>query len=352
MKIIGNLDFTNSGYLQQTSFGVETGSVDGNGFPLAANINVGRIAFVNSRLWIAVEILDGVVTWIALTDEINGYEFTQASNSSTWVITHNLATSFPVVQVYDSSNSVIIPESITVTDANTVTVTFTSAISGKAIVLSGDVGGSAVPSVVSIAGGGTGQTTASAAFDALSPITTTGDLIYSSGGTTNARLGIGSTGQVLTVSGGVPAWQNPASGGSPAGSTGYVQYNNAGNFAASSNFTFTAASNTLYAKGLSSTSFAIDSSTGAMTVSGSKGNSGDVLTSSGSSTAPNWQSPYYATTFAFLPPGQPGLRTVITDSTSNTFYDGDVLSGGTLAGGGMYTVPVFYDATNNTWRVG
>jgi len=38
------------------------------------------------------------------------------------------------------------------------------------------------------------------------PMTTTGDIIYSSSGSTPARLGIGSTGQVLTVSGGVPAW--------------------------------------------------------------------------------------------------------------------------------------------------
>ncbi len=36
--------------------------------------------------------------------------------------------------------------------------------------------------------------------------TTTGDIIYASGANTPARLGIGSAGQVLTVSGGVPAW--------------------------------------------------------------------------------------------------------------------------------------------------
>ena len=45
------------------------------------------------------------------------------------------------------------------------------------------------------------------------PMTTTGDTIYSSSGSTPARLGIGSTGQVLTVSGGLPAWSSPASGG-------------------------------------------------------------------------------------------------------------------------------------------
>jgi hypothetical protein len=45
------------------------------------------------------------------------------------------------------------------------------------------------------------------------PMTTTGDTIYSSSGSTPARLGIGSTGQVLTVAGGLPTWAAPAGGG-------------------------------------------------------------------------------------------------------------------------------------------
>jgi hypothetical protein len=45
------------------------------------------------------------------------------------------------------------------------------------------------------------------------PMTTTGDVIYSSPGSTPVRLGIGSTGNVLTVAGGVPTWAAPASGG-------------------------------------------------------------------------------------------------------------------------------------------
>jgi hypothetical protein len=44
------------------------------------------------------------------------------------------------------------------------------------------------------------------------PMTTTGDTIYSSSGSTPARLGIGSTGQVLTVAAGVPSWATPAGG--------------------------------------------------------------------------------------------------------------------------------------------
>ena len=49
---------------------------------------------------------------------------------------------------------------------------------------------------------------------ALNPSTTLGDIEYrSSTANTNTRLGIGTTGQVLTVSGGVPSWATPAGGG-------------------------------------------------------------------------------------------------------------------------------------------
>ena len=44
-------------------------------------------------------------------------------------------------------------------------------------------------------------------------LTTTGDTIYASSASTPARLGIGSTGNVLTVAGGVPTWAAPAGGG-------------------------------------------------------------------------------------------------------------------------------------------
>jgi hypothetical protein len=48
---------------------------------------------------------------------------------------------------------------------------------------------------------------------AKSTLTTTGDIYYASGANTPARLGIGSTGNVLTVASGVPSWAAPASGG-------------------------------------------------------------------------------------------------------------------------------------------
>jgi hypothetical protein len=46
------------------------------------------------------------------------------------------------------------------------------------------------------------------------PMTTTGDIIYSSPGSTPVRLGIGSASQVLTVASGVPSWETPAASAS------------------------------------------------------------------------------------------------------------------------------------------
>ncbi|NBR24299.1 MAG: hypothetical protein EBU08_11125 [Micrococcales bacterium] len=44
-------------------------------------------------------------------------------------------------------------------------------------------------------------------------LTTTGDIYYASAAATPARLGIGTTGQLLTVAGGVPTWAAaPAAG--------------------------------------------------------------------------------------------------------------------------------------------
>lgn len=53
--------------------------------------------------------------------------------------------------------------------------------------------------VFPIARGGTNGATAAAGFNNLAPTTTKGDLIIASGASTNARLGVGTNGQVLTA---------------------------------------------------------------------------------------------------------------------------------------------------------
>jgi hypothetical protein len=76
-----------------------------------------------------------------------------------------------------------------------------------------------VTGTVAIANGGTGQTTATAAFNALSPITATGDLIIGNGSNSATRLAIGTTGQILTSNGTTATWSSGGGGGTtiPAG---------------------------------------------------------------------------------------------------------------------------------------
>ena len=85
----------------------------------------------------------------------------------------------------------------TITITNGVTfATNTAAITGGSVTGITDV---------AIADGGTGASTAAAAMDALSPVTTRGDIIYRSA-TTNARLAIGAANTVLVTDGTDPSW--------------------------------------------------------------------------------------------------------------------------------------------------
>ena len=80
-----------------------------------------------------------------------------------------------------------------------------------------------VTGTVAIANGGTGQTTAGAAFNALSPITTAGDLILGDGANSATRLGIGANGYLLTSNGTTASWAAAPAGGVTtfsAGTTG------------------------------------------------------------------------------------------------------------------------------------
>lgn len=63
-----------------------------------------------------------------------------------------------------------------------------------------------------IAAGGTGQTSASAAFNALSPITTEGDLIVGDASGDSVRLPIGANGAYLVSNGTTAEWSEPTTG--------------------------------------------------------------------------------------------------------------------------------------------
>ena len=87
-------------------------------------------------------------------------------------------------------------------------------ITGSPITTAGTLAISYSGTALPIANGGTGQTTASAAFNALSPITTTGDLIIGNGTNSATRLAIGANTYVLTSNGTTATWAAGGGGGS------------------------------------------------------------------------------------------------------------------------------------------
>lgn len=65
----------------------------------------------------------------------SGFVHEQAIATTSWNINHNGTTEFVVVQLYDETNSVILPDSINVIDANNVTVTWAAPQAGRAHVV-------------------------------------------------------------------------------------------------------------------------------------------------------------------------------------------------------------------------
>lgn len=85
-------------------------------------------------------------------------------------------------------------------------------IAGSPITTSGTLAITYSGTALPVANGGTGQTTASAAFNALSPVTNTGDLIIGNGTNSATRLAIGANGYVLTSDGTTASWVAAGSG--------------------------------------------------------------------------------------------------------------------------------------------
>ena len=98
---------------------------------------------------------------------------------------------------------------------------------------------------LAIGSGGTGQTSKTAAFDALAPTTTKADIIVYDGAD-NLRLAVGSDGDALfadsTTATGLK-WD--AVSASAGGNTTEVQFNNGGILAGNSNWTFVTATSVM-----------------------------------------------------------------------------------------------------------
>jgi len=104
---------------------------------------------------------------------IPSYLHTQSTNSASWVVTHDLGNSQPLVQVFDNASTIIVPENIVINSANQLTVTFSTAIQGYVRVAGGSItGGNPILNRTIITGTASVSTTAHLLGVSLSAVAT------------------------------------------------------------------------------------------------------------------------------------------------------------------------------------
>jgi len=129
MDFHGNINLKDN-EMQQLVFEQETS------FPVDAV--AGSIVFKDNALYMCVALNVADPIWIPLTSSIDTYVHEQTSTATTWTITHNLGEENVILQVYNDSNEMIIPDTVTPTDTNEIVMTFNTAIAGRAIIMFGD----------------------------------------------------------------------------------------------------------------------------------------------------------------------------------------------------------------------
>jgi hypothetical protein len=83
----------------------------------------------------ALEALNTKITSSTATSNVRGFEHVESVDALTWTITHNLSSFRIQTTIYDNTWEVVIPNHIKILDNNTITISFTSAISGRAMIL-------------------------------------------------------------------------------------------------------------------------------------------------------------------------------------------------------------------------
>lgn len=117
------------------------------------------------------------------------------TNSSTWVVNHNLDTPNAIAQVFDNDGYQIIPASLRHTDDNTITITLSSAQSGYVVVAKGGhiVSGSIDSNNVSgLSTAITNQVNVLGVFSGSAQITLNGDVTGTANATTITQIDGGS----------------------------------------------------------------------------------------------------------------------------------------------------------------
>jgi hypothetical protein len=170
---------------------------------------LGDWAIFNGSIWQKIDNTDAVSSVNGATGVVvlSTSDIAEGTNqySTTARIRAALSATSPVT--YNSSTGVIAVTGLSGTNTGDQTITLTGDVTG-----SGTGSFATTLATVALNKGGTGQTTKAAAFDALQPMTTSGDIIYGGASGTGTRLAKGTDGQYLKLVSGVPVWAAAAGG--------------------------------------------------------------------------------------------------------------------------------------------
>ncbi len=138
---------------------------------------------------------------------------TTASNTQT--LTNKTLTA-PVISTITNTGTITLPTATDTLVGKATTDTLTNkSISGATNTITNVSLTAGVTGTLPVANGGTGQATAAAGFDSLSPMSASGDIIYGGVSGAGTRLAKGSDTQILTLVAGIPAWANAGAAVAP-----------------------------------------------------------------------------------------------------------------------------------------
>lgn len=111
-----------------------------------ATPGIGSLEMIQKRLMLCIDVGNDVQNplplWMPMSSEVQMYKHHQTTNSTSWLVEHDLNNSTPVVSVYDVNGAIVTPNEILIVDGNTLSVTFNAAAQGIVVVLSGTLFGS------------------------------------------------------------------------------------------------------------------------------------------------------------------------------------------------------------------
>lgn len=97
---------------------------------------VGRVLFKNQKLYMCVAInANSTPIWVPLTNKIDTYIHTQVATQTTWNVVHKLHTTIPIVQIYDTSGSMLIPDNVEIINNDEIRITLSGQIGGTAVIM-------------------------------------------------------------------------------------------------------------------------------------------------------------------------------------------------------------------------